>query len=368
MPFRRWSSFSALLLSLGLPHLAGATAFSVTNLVTDDQTAHPAQITDANLVNPWGVSYGPTTPFWVSNNGSGTSTLYSVAPATNVTGKANLDVTIPGAGNVTGQAFNGSGSQFGGDNFLFVSEDGTISGWRGALGSNAEILQTASPSNVYKGAALGSAGGNEYLYAANFATGAIDILKGAPGNPNLTSHFTDPNLPSGYAPFNIANLGGTLYVAYAVQGTGGDEQSGVGNGIVDAFDVQGQLLGRIATGGALNSPWGLAIAPSTFGAFAGALLVGNFGDGTIHAYDPVTHAALGALTDSNGDPLAIDGLWALIPGNGGNGGSTGSIYFSAGPDGETHGLFGVISALPEPGEPVLLVSALAALAWVRRRS
>jgi uncharacterized protein (TIGR03118 family) len=345
-----------------------STLFAVTNLVTDDQSAHAAQIEDPDLVNPWGVSYSPTSPFWVSDNGTGTSTIYTVAPATNATSKAGLTVTIPGAGSVTGQAFNGTAGQFNSDLFLFASEDGTISGWRAALGTSAEVLQLGAAENVYKGAALGTAGANSYLYSANFRAATIDVLKGSVGAPDLTGNFTDPNLPSGYAPFNVANLGGTLYVSYAVQDVDKrDEVAGAGNGIVDRYDLQGNLLERLATGGLLNAPWGMAIAPSSFGSFAGDLLVGNFGDGTITAYDLGGVNAPEQLKDGNGDPLVIDGLWALVPGNDGNAGSSGSIYFTAGPDGESHGLFGVISALPEPTTDLLVGLALTPLALARRR-
>ncbi len=357
----------ALVSSAGAP-AGAATVFAVTSLVTDDQSAHPAQITDSGLVNPWGISYSATSPFWVSDNGSGTTTIYDVDPTTNATSKAGLTVTIPGAGSVTGQAFNGTAGQFNGDLFLFASEDGTVSGWRGALGTTAEVLQIASADNVYKGAALGTTGGNAYLYAANFRAATIDVLKGDSGAPALAGSFTDPNLPSGYAPFNIANLGGTLYVSYAVRDASGTEDvAGAGHGIVDRYDLQGNLLGRLVTGGSLNSPWGLAIAPSSFGTVAGKLLVGNFGDGTIGAYDPTSGSPAGQLTDGNGDPIVIDGLWGLAPGNDGNAGSSGSIYFTAGPDGETHGLFGVLSAVPEPTADVLLGIALGPLALATRR-
>jgi uncharacterized protein (TIGR03118 family) len=351
---------------------AHATVFSVTNLVTDDQTVNAAQITDPSLKNAWGVSLSPTSPFWVSNNGTGTATLYSVNPATNATVKQGLTVTIPGDGSVTGQAFNtgnaSAAANFNRDLFLFVNEDGTVSGWRGALGTTAEVLQLGSADNVYKGAALALIGADAYLYAADFKGAQIDVLKGTAGAPSLTGTFTDPNAPAGFAPFNIALLNGNLYVTYAKVGPTGDDVPGLGNGFVDVFDLQGNLISRLTTGGTLNSPWGLAIAPASFGQFAGDLLVGNFGDGRINAYDPGTGVFLGQLLDSSNAPLTIDGLWALVPGNGGNGGSPNSIYFSAGPGDEQHGLFGVIAAVPEPGTLALLGIAVAGLAFVRRRS
>jgi uncharacterized protein (TIGR03118 family) len=343
----------------------------VTNLVTDDQAANAAKLTDTGLVNAWGVSYPATGPFWVSSNGGGTALLYSVNPATQATTKLGITVTIPDAGSVTGQVFNAAGAaSFNGDNFLFVSEDGTISGWRNALGTTAERLRTGSPANVYKGAAFATLSGTGYLYAANFSAGTIDVLKGQTSAPDLTGRFTDPNLPAGYAPFNIQNLGGTMYVSYALQNATKDEElKGPGRGFVSAFDLQGNFIGRIASAGLLDAPWGLAFAPSSFGALAGSLLVGNFGDGRINVFNPSTHAFLGQLAATDGTPLAIDGLWALTPGNDGSAGSSNLIYFTAGPDDESHGLFGVltpeaIAAVPEPSTALLLLSGLVGIGFL----
>jgi len=208
-------SYSVLTLSVFLCGSSWAVSFDVNNLVTDDQSAHAAQITDPELVNAWGVSFGPTSPFWVSANGSGKSTLYVVNPLTQATTKVSLTVSIPGDGSVTGQVFNSnSASSFSGNNFLFVSEDGTVSGWRGALGTTAENVALASSANVYKGAAFASISGNSYLYAANFRAGMIDVFKGTSGAPTLPGSFTDPGLPAGYAPFNVQNLNGTLNVIH----------------------------------------------------------------------------------------------------------------------------------------------------------
>lgn len=362
---------SAGMIALALAFPVNATLFTVTNLVTDDQAFNAAQIADPKLINAWGISHSGGSPFWVSDNGTGFATLYNVNPLTNATTKVGLEVTIPGVGNPTGQAFANIAGSFNGDTFLFVSEDGTVSGWRGALGTTAETLVVGSVANVYKGSALATIGGNAYLYAANFRNGTIDVFKGNAGAINLTGTFTDPTLPAGYAPFDIQNLNGTLYVTYALQDpTKHDDVAGPGNGFVSAFDLQGNFLGRIASDGALNSPWGLAIAPASFGEFAGDLLVGNFGDGRIDAYNPVTHAFQGPLLGTNGTPLEIDGLWGLILGNGGSGGSLQSIYFSAGPGGEDHGLFGVITApgsVPEPATLALLGVGLAAIGFLRRR-
>jgi len=351
------------------PLSSQATPVSVTNLVTDDQAANPAKITDPGLVNGWGMSYSPTSPFWVSSNGAGTSTLYHVDPATQATAKLGLTVAIPGAGSVTGQVFNpGGAGQFNGDPFLFVSEDGTVSGWRGALGTSAEAL--VSVGGIYKGAALATIGGNSYLYGADFGRGTIDVFKGNAGAANLTGSFTDPGLPSGYVPFNVQNLAGSLFVTYALrEGSSTDETAGAGFGFVDRYDLQGNLLGRVASGGVLDAPWGLAIAPSSFGALAGALLVGNFGDGHISAYDLATDSFMGQLTTGNGQALAIDGLWGLSVGNDGGAGSSQSLYFTAGPGDESHGLFGVMQAVPETNTVAMLLAGLALFAWrVGRRS
>jgi uncharacterized protein (TIGR03118 family) len=332
------------------------SSFSVTPLVTNNQAANAAQITDSHLVNAWGIAYSAPSPFWVSDNGTGLATLYNVNPITNVTTAQGLVVSIPGDGSVTGQVFN-STAGFNGDRFLFVSEDGTISGWRGAIGTTAEVLQSPSDAN-YKGAALATISGNTYLYAANFHSGAIDILKGTAGAPDLMGRLTDPGIPNGYAPFNIQLLGGKLYVTYALQGPGKDEQAGPGLGFVSVFDTQGNFLGRVGSNGALNAPWGLAIAPASFGSFAGDLLVGNFGDGTINAFDLSTDNFVGQLKGTNGQPLVIDGLWGLTPGNDTAAGNSNSIYFSAGPQDESNGLFGVINAVPEPSSMVLALFAV----------
>jgi uncharacterized protein (TIGR03118 family) len=334
--------------------------FAVANLVTDDQLANPAATTDDHLKNAWGVAASGSSPFWVSANGSGLAALYNVNPANDTTTKVGLEVTIPGAGNVTGQTFSNVTGNFNGDTFLFVSEDGTVSGWRNALGTSAETLQLPSPNNSYKGATLFINGSTQaYLYATNFGTGAVDVLKGDPAAPNLPGNFTDPGLPAGYSPFNVQNLAGKIYVTYAVKNPAtGDDVAGPGNGFVDAFDTNGNFLQRIASHGALNSPWGLAIAPSSFGSIAGDLLVGNFGDGTINAYNLTTLANDGLLKNTASAPIVIDGLWALTAGNNGQAGNSSRVYFSAGPNDESHGLFGVIGTVPEPSSIALVALGL----------
>ena len=374
-------SVAAILAAWLSPAVAGVFAVDQVNLVSNDTTLYPGTLLDANLKNAWGVSYGPT-PFWVSANGSGLALVYSVS-STDAVSKAPVEVTIPsfppgGTGNPTGQVFNtdASAGAFNGDVFLFVSEDGTVSGWRPSFGTNgtAEVLATGSPDNVYKGAALATISGNTYLYAANFHAGAIDVFKGTPGAPDLTGKFTDPNLPSGFAPFNIQNLGGTLYVTYAHPDplNPEDDAPGPGQGFVNAFDLQGNLLGRIGTMGTLNSPWGLALAPASFGAIAGDLLVGNFGDGRINVFDLGNNDMfVGQLDAAGGGPLTIDGLWALTVGNSGSAGSLDEVYFSAGPDEETNGLFGAlrpIGAVPEPATLALVAASLLGVVLASRRA
>ncbi|BCT67798.1 TIGR03118 family protein [Nitrosospira sp. NRS527] len=349
---------------------AWAVSFTATGLVTDDQAANPAQLTDPGLQNAWGMSYAPTGPFWVSANGTGTSPLYSVNPATQATAKQALTISIPGGG-VTGQVFNSTAS-FNGNRFLFVSENGSVSGWRPALGTtglvNADTIAPASTNNVYKGAAIGSVSGQDYLYAANFRAGTIDVYKGTTSAPALTGSFTDPSLPAGYAPFNVQNLNGSLYVTYALQdATKKDDVAGLGFGFVDKYNLNGDLAGRVASGGTLNAPWGVATAPSSFGPMAGDLLVGNFGDGHINIYDPNTHAFLGQVLDASNKPLAVDGLWALSPGNDTLAGSSHLLYFTAGPNDEAHGLFGVLTPVPEPSTYAMMLVGLGVLGLLIRR-
>jgi len=337
---------------------AESNAYHQTNLVSD--LPGMALIQDPDLVNPWGISLSGGSPFWVSNNGSGTSTLYSgdhVSPPTPLSKNA-LVVTIPG-GLPTGTVFNTgaatdfivkSGAASGRAAFLFASQVGIVSGWNPnvpAPGSKqAQIGGTDDA--VYTGLAIGQVGTATYLYAADFEHGKIDVYDFAfhTPNPPLDGSFSDPNIPNSYSTFNIQNIGGKLYVTYAQQShKEPDEETDRGSGFVDVFDTSGHLLQRLIQGNHLKSPWGIALAPANFGAFSHALIVGNFADGQLHAFDPDSGKYLGEMKDENGKPVAIDGLWGITFGNGGNGGDRNALYFAAGIQDETHGLFGSLRAV-----------------------
>lgn len=340
--------------------LAGPVGFVQTNLASNQPGANA---TDPALLNPWGMAASAGSPWWLGVNGSSTSELYNGAGV-----KQGLVVTIPGDGSVTGVLFANVTGSFNGDAFLFASEDGTVSGWRGALGTNAENLVLPDPNNVYKGLGGANISGNFYAFLANFHTGSIDVLKGNAGSPSLSGNFVDPGIPSGYAPFNITNLAGKLYVTYAVQDvTGHEDVAGAGNGIVSVFDLNGNFVQRLITGGTLNSPWGMALAPAGFGDLGGSLLVGNFGDGTIHAFNPTSGQLLETLTDPSGNTIQIDGLWGLGFGNGANSGPKTTLYFTAGPNDEADGLFGRLVSAPEPGTYLMVGVGLVGAALLRRR-
>ena len=403
-------------LPIGAAPARAATSGTVlqTNLVSDLPGA--AAVTDPNLVNSWGISESGASPFWISDNNAGLTTLYNVPGPSNTPVSVNpLAVNIPTpvsftGGAPTGTVFNTSSGGFTitGPNkmkvtvtapavFLFATEDGTIVGWNPGIdptgkfaGPNgfseqAVVAKDNSGNNftqpdptmqtgaVYKGLAIattttpivsGNGKSTALLYAANFRAGTIDVygtdLK--PVSGLSAGAFTDPGLPAGYAPFNVQVLDGKLYVSYAVQNaTRHDDLAGPHRGFVDVFNFDGSpgLPGkavRLISHGVLDSPWGLAIAPPGFAGLSApggdpVLLVGNFGDGLIHAFDATTPGpGVGQLTDPDGEPIRIDGLWALKVGNGGMGGSSNTVYFTAGPFGESHGLFGSL-ATATPGSP-----------------
>ncbi len=358
---------AALLLSAAIVR-GQPNTFQETKLISD--IPGEAAQTDAHLVNPWGITSSATSPFWFSDNGAGVSTLYNSATNTIPSLVVSIPAPTGGAGAPTGAAFNGT-SAFNGDLFLFATEGGTINGWRGALGTTAESLANNSGAGaVYKGLAISHSGANSYLYATDFHNNQITVLPSA-GAPALSGNFTDPNLPAGYAPFNIENIGGQLYVTYAKQDAAGNNNvSGAGFGYVNIFDLNGDLVKRLISGGALNSPWGLAMAPTGFGPFGGDLLVGNFGDGSINVFDSTSGNFIDTLRDPGSNPITVDGLWGLTFGNGGSGGKKSDLYFTAGIPGdgqvEDHGLFGSLTHVPDGGATLLMLAgSLAALVGFR---
>ena len=339
--------------------------FAQHNLVSDIPGI--ASYTDPDLVNPWGIALSGGSPFWVADNGSGLATIYNSFGV-----KQGLVVTIPpptgqtGTAAPDGQVFNPNSANFGGAHFIFSTEDGTISGWSGGTSATLKVDDSAQNA-VFKGLALAANGSNTYLYATDFHNNAIDVFDTNFNKVTLAGSFTDPTLPAGYAPFGIQASGGLLYVTYALQDAAKhDDVAGPGHGFVDVYDTNGNLVQRLISMGSLNSPWGMAWAPSGFGKFGGDLLVGNFGDGTVNVFNPTNGSWLAQLDDKNGNPIVNQGLWGLTFGNGGNGGFTNTLYFSAGipgPNGniEDNGLFGSVSSVPEPGTLTLLGSGFVSL-------
>ena len=321
-----------------------ASARSITGITEVDLVSdRPGAATqDPNLVNPWGIAFNPAGPAWIANNHSGTSTVYDRA------GALKLTVALPAAAGSTdpaaptGQVFNATHTDFAGDAFIFDGEDGRIYGWQ--PGTGVTVRADRSSTNAkYKGLALAVGDdGAQRLYLTDFHNGKIDVLDASYQPLALDGDFTDPKIPAGYAPFNAQALEGKILVTYAMQDAEqADDTKGPGHGFVDQFDTEGHLERRLITRGALNSPWALAIAPASWGTLAGALLVGNFGNGRVHAYDihaPKAYGgektvALGTLA-RGASALVIDGLWALAVG------PDGQVYFTAGSNGEANGLFG----------------------------
>ena len=338
-------------------------AYLQTNLVSN--IPGMALVTDPNLKNPWGLSSSSGSPIWASDNNAGVATLYAIANG--VAAPVPLVVQIPAPGNVpggapTGTVFSGSSGfvvsenlKSGPSRFLFATEDGTIVGWNPAVDvthgviavdNSAAVDSAGDVGAVYKGLAIDSASAGTLLYAANFRFATVDVFDSRFQPVKLAGSFSDPGIPAGFAPFGIQNLGGQLYVTYAKQNAAKhDDVKGLGNGFVDVYDLNGNLVRRLASQGTLNSPWGLAIAPSTFGHFHDDLLVGNFGDGLINGFDLATGTLTGQLGNGLGGAVQIDGLWGLRVGNGGRGGDPNAIYFAAGINDEADGLFGSIHPL-----------------------
>jgi uncharacterized protein (TIGR03118 family) len=329
-----------------------SAGYGLVNLASD--VPGLARVTDPNLVNPWGMAYSPTGPFWFAENGSGVSDILD--------GRGepfSLVVAVPSAARSrrapTGTVFNGGAGFVIAENgisapsrFLFVSENGTISGWTTVVDPTSALLvvDNSSTGAVYTGLALATdPTGHSFLYAADFSHGTIDVFDQDFRPVVRPGSFQDPNLPDGYAPFNVQNINNLLFVTYAQQDEDRSEAvAGTGYGFIDVYDTAGSLIRRFASQGALDSPWGLALARADFGTFGGALLVGNNGDGHINAYDPGSGAFLGHLADDNGIPIAIPNLWALTFGNGHAGGDSDTLFFAAGVEDDAHGLFGAIQA------------------------
>ena len=342
-------------------HAAGG--YQQRNLASD--IPNLARQTNPVLTNPWGIAVAPEGPFWISDNGTGLASVLRGNGEPFPSQGSPLVVTIPPPAGATvtaaptGVVFNGtSGFQVsqagksGPASFIFATEDGTISGWNRNVDPTHAILavdrSAVGPGAVYKGLATGSHDHRNFIYATNFRFGTIEMFD---EEFHLIASFTDARLASDcplsgqcFAPFGIRNIEGRLFVTYALQKPGKhDDQEGPGNGFVAVFSTTGTLLGRFASAGTLNSPWGLAVAPADFGPFSNSLLIGNFGDGRINAFDPRTGAFRGQLADEHGSPITIDGLWGLTFGNGELAGDTHELFFTAGINGESNGLFGKIA-------------------------
>jgi uncharacterized protein (TIGR03118 family) len=349
-----WRICATLLAALAFA--TGSSAHTIGNYQQHNLVANAAgaaDVTDANLVNPWGLAFNPFGPAWVANNSTGVSTLYDGAGAVNP-----LVVQIPSAtdvsgGHPTGIVFNGSpefvvtaGEVSEASKFIFATEEGVIAGWAPTVDAThaVRVVDNTTTGAVYKGLALSANGTGGLLYATDFFNNKVDVFDGTFKPVTLTTGaFTDPSLPAGFAPFGIQVINGSIYVSYAMQDESKlDDVKGAGLGFVNVFDTNGQLIRRLISQGNLNAPWGMALAPASFGEFGDRLLVGNFGDGTINAFSLVTGGFIGPVSDANGSPIVIDGLWALAFGNGYMNQPVNTLFFTAGPNDEQGGLYGRI--------------------------
>lgn len=367
-----------------------AGTYTVTNLISDGSV--PATITDANFINPWGIT---NAAFWINAQGTGLNYVVSAANFPPFTPPASpaiaFKITIPAAtggttatGSPTGAAATGAVTGFLLPNgtkasFLFCSLDGIVTGWNNKLGFAGAVAQVAVNNSaagaVYTGLAVVTNTNGTYMLAANFGKGAtIEVYDNTFAPAKLAGSFTDPNLPTGYVPYNVHTIGTQVYVAYALRATTGGPTIAAGDGIVNIFDNNGNFVSRVVSpGGNLNAPWGIAVAPTTFGIFGGDILVGNFGDGVINAYDPKSFAYLGQLTDGTGKTLVYASLWELFFGltapGATNGGNLNTLYFSAGLASEKHGLLASISTNPTAtGTPTYGFSSSASGATVKAGS
>ena len=353
------------------PPLDKTNSYQVHNLVS---LAPPAGMIaadnhDANLQNAWGVAFNPAGFVWVVDNGTGKSTLYdgkgALSPPPTATPPGPLVVTIPASnpgdtGSPTGITFNASndfvvsnGSTSGVAKFIFVSEDGMISGWAPNVDFTNALKATVTAGAVYKGVAIAGNGGDHFrLYAADFIGKKIDIFNDQFKPIVIAGAFVDPGVPSDYGPFNVMNIQGNLYVSWAKTQPGSDDEAhGPGFGFVSVFDADGILLMRLDGKKNFNAPWGMALAPQGFGKFSNNVLVGNFGDGKINAFDPQTGKFNGQLKTPDGKTLAIDGLWGIQFGNGILSQQTDTLFFAAGPNDENDGLYGRIDLVPPTKGP-----------------
>ena len=355
-PLRLLASTITSVLCLGVAGLAIAQNgppqhYEQTNLVSDVPGLAP--VTDARLVNPWGLARSATSPWWVANQGTGLSTLYNGVGAVQA-----LVVTVPSAPGATppsaptGIVFNSVAADFlvapgQPARFIFATLNGTISAW--SSGANAVIKVPNLTGAAYTGLANGSVNGANFLYAANYAGGRIDVFDRtyAPVAP-ANDAFQDPAVPEDFTPFNVQNIDGLLYVTYAKRDPSTIDQShGPGKGFVSVFTTAGVLQQRLQWGAWFNAPWGVALAPEDFGGFSGMILVGQFGSGKIAAFDRDTGEFRGLMRDGTGRSIAIERLWALSFGNGAAAGPANALYFTAGIEEETHGLFGTLTPAPE---------------------
>ena len=370
--------------ALALPNPAFAQHYTETVLVSNIPVPNQTPVPDSNLQNPWGLVASPTSPWWVANNAGGTSTLYdatgltmsppAVPPVAIVPINGNGIVTIPSApsqngapGSPTGLMFNGNPADFHLSNghaakFIFVTEDGTVQGWAGGAAATIVVDNSIKPDAadgaVYKGATIAEIDGKEYILAANFRSGRVDIFDSTfnqvrlgrkdsdDGERHEREAFDDDSLPRGFAPFNIQGVGPNIYISYAEQDAPRhDPVGGEGLGFVDVFSREGRLLQRLQHGPWFNAPWGIVLTPSFFGEFSHTILIGNFRGGTIAAFNPLTGRFIGNVKNPDGSTLNIDGLWSLQFGNGNSAGPAQTLFFTAGPDKETDGLFGTLTPI-----------------------